>query len=225
MRTKDNSMGKIKVIIADDHQLFREGLKNLLSKESDVVVIAEAANGRQAVELTEQYEPDIVIMDLSMPILNGIEASKQILARVEDVRVIILSMNSDEFMVLETLKTGVSGYLLKDAAYEELIKAIRAVHMGKSYLSSDITSIVMSDFMRGGKEKASDDPFSILSPREREVLQLIAEGNTTKQISSILNVSIKTVDTHRQTIMKKLDVHSAVELTKYAIKMGIVSIK
>jgi len=214
----------IKVILADDHEMMRKGLRSLFEQEIDIEVIAEAENGRKAVELAWELQPDIIIMDVSMPDLNGIEATRQIKKDFPDIKVIALSMYTNERFILEMLKAGVSGYLLKDSAFEELIKAIRTVMLDRVHLSPEVTSIMLNEFMQKAQHK-DNTSFSVLTAREREVLQLIAEGNTTKKIASQLNVSVKTVDTHRQHIMEKLDIHNIAELTKYAIRLGLTSLE
>jgi two-component system, NarL family, response regulator NreC len=213
----------IRIILADDHKIMREGLRALLEKQQDFEVTAEAENGLEAVQLAKKLRPHIIIMDIGMPGLNGIEATRQIVADVPSVKVIALSMHSDKRFVIEMLKAGVCGYLLKDSASEELVSAIRTVLAGKPYLSPQITDVVLKDYL-GALSKAEPSAFTLLTPREREVLQLIAEGRTTKQIATALFVSVKTVDTHRQQLMEKLDLRSVAELTKYAIREGLTSL-
>ncbi len=214
----------IKIILADDHQIVRHGLRNLLELEPDMKVVAEAENGRAALQLAGELAPDIVIMDISMPGLNGIEATRQILSGTPQVKVIALSMHSDSSYVLNMLKAGASGYLLKDCALEELVKAVRTVVNRRTYLSPGISDIVIKDFI-GGWGGAGDSAYSVLTPREREVLQLITEGKTTNQIANSLCVSVKTVEAHRKQVMNKLGIHSVAELTKYAIRQGLTSLE
>jgi two-component system response regulator NreC len=217
-------MKKIKILLADDHRITRQGLRLLLEKESDMEVVAEADQGRTAVQLTAELSPNVVIMDVSMPDLNGMEATRQIVGRTENVKVIALSMHSDTLFVTEMLKSGVSGYLLKDCAFEELASAIRSVVSGKTYLSPSISDVVVNGYLhRLSKAEAASS--NILSDREREVLQMIAEGKTTKQIALKLHISVKTVETHRRKIMSKLNVFSVAELTKYAIRKGLTSLE
>lgn len=216
--------GNIKIVLADDHKIMRKGLRALIDSHSDLTVVEEADNGRIAVELARKLLPDIVIMDITMPDLNGIEATRQIIAELPHTKVIALSMHFDKEFVIAMLKVGALGYLLKDCAVEELICAIRAVMNNKIYLSRTISDIVIDDYMRS----LSKDEVSILSTltgREREVLQLIAEGKTTKEIASCLHVSINTIDTHRRQIMEKLDMHSIAELTKYAVRKGLTPLE
>ncbi len=216
-------MMKKRILLADDHQIVREGLRSLFAKEEDLEVVAEAENGRKAVRLALDLAPDIVVMDVAMPDLNGIEATRQILTKLPSTKVLALSIHSNKRFVVEVLKAGASGYLLKDCAFEELVHAIRAVLANQSYLSPEITGAVIDDVVRGAP--VSDDAASLrLSNREREVLQLLAEGKSAREIAQSLHVSVKTIDTHRRHIMKKLNLHSVAELTKYAIREGLTSI-
>jgi two-component system response regulator NreC len=216
--------GAIRIIVADDHQIVRQGLRLLLEAEPDMEVIAEADNGRKVLKKAQELLPDVIIMDLSMPELNGIEATRQILSGVPETKVIALSMHSDSLFVLNMIKAGASGYLLKDCALEELIKAIRTVVSRKTYLSPGISDILIRDFVTGW-QTTSSSAFSVLSTREREVLQLMAEGKTTNQIADGLCVSVKTVEAHRKQVMTKLGIHSVAELTKYAIRQGLTSLE
>jgi DNA-binding NarL/FixJ family response regulator len=210
----------IKILLADDHKITRQGLRSLLEKESDMEVVAEAEEGRTAVCLVRELSPDVVVMDVSMPDLNGMEATRQIVAELPNVKVIALSMHSDNLFVSEMLKSGASGYLLKDCAFEELARAIHVVVEGKTYLSPAISGVVVDDYLHhlARTESTSSE---VLTDREREVLQLIAEGNSTKQIALKLHISVKTVETHRRQIMSKLNIHTIAELTKYAIRQGL----
>ncbi len=210
----------IRVLLADDHTILRQGLAALLNSQGDMEVVAEAADGRAACELTGQLAPDVVIMDLSMPDLNGVEAARRIVDNHPSCRVLMLSMYSDKRFVARALSAGASGYLLKDCVDEELVRAIRAVVEGRTYLSPDIAGAVVGDYVSGNSAsgQATD-----LTPREKEVLQLLAEGHSTKQIATELGISPKTVETHRQRTMDKLDIHSVAELTKYAIREGLTS--
>jgi len=213
----------IKVLLADDHKIVRDGLRTLLEKNPDIIVAGEAEDGREALQMAQKLLPDVVVMDIAMPDLNGIEATRQILADRSAVRIIALSMHSDKRFVSEMLKAGASAYLLKDCAFEELITAIRTVMKGKIYLSPEIAGVVIGDYIKKDT-KADSSVFSLLSDREREVLQLLAEGKTTKEVASYLHVSVKTVETHRTNIMTKLDIHSIAELTKYAIREGLTTL-
>lgn len=214
----------IRVLLADDHKIIREGLRALIENQSDMQVIAESPDGRTAVQLSQQLSPDVVIMDIAMPDLNGIEATRQITASSSGVKVIALSMRSDRRFVAEMLKAGASGYLLKDCAFENLAYAIRAVIEDQTYLSPQIANVVVEDYIHRLSE-AGGSAFSILSAREREVLQLLAEGRTTNEIALHLHVSVKTIETHRRNIMKKLDIYSMAELTKYAVREGLTSLQ
>jgi two-component system, NarL family, response regulator NreC len=211
-------------LIADDHRIVREGLQSLVEKENDLEVIGVAANGRQALVLTLRQKPDVVIMDIAMPELNGIDATRQILDEVPGVKVIALSMHSEKQFVEGMLRAGVAGYLLKESAFEELIKAIRVVCTGKKYLSQDVTDIVLRDYLSPADEKDSEQTPD-LTLREREVLQLLAEGRAMKEIAGRLNISVKTVESHRKNIMDKLNLNTVAELTKYAVRRGLTAIE
>ena len=214
----------IRILLADDHKIIREGLRSLIEKQDDMEVIDEAGDGRTTVQLAQQLSPDVIIMDIAMPDLNGMEATRQITVQSRDIKVIALSMHSDRHFVAEMFRAGASGYLLKDCAFEDLVHAIRRVVENQSYLSPEIANVVIEDYVHR-LSAAESSVFSILSPREREVLQLLAEGKTTKQLAAQLHVSIKTIETHRSNIMTKLDIHSTAELTKYAIREGITSLE
>ena len=213
----------LRILLADDHRIMREGLRSLLEKQPDTEVIAEAENGRTTVQMSRRFKPDVVLMDIIMPDLNGIEATRQILAELPDIKVIALSMHSDKKFVVEMLGAGASGYLLKDTAFEELGKALHTVVNNRTYLSPKIAGLMAEDYSPSSATKDSlVSP--VLTNREREVIQLLAEGKTTKQIASLLNVSVKTVETHRKKIMDKLGTNSVAELTKYAIREGLTSL-
>jgi DNA-binding NarL/FixJ family response regulator len=214
---------KLRILLADDHKIVRDGLRNLLEKDPEIVVVGEAEDGREALQLARRLSPDVVVMDIAMPDLNGIEATRQILAEMQKIKIVALSMHSDKRYVSEMLKAGTSGYLLKDCAFEELITAIRTIARGKIYLSPGIAGVVLEDYIRTGSSAATS-AFSLLSDREREVLQLMAEGRTTKEVAAHLHVSVKTIETHRTHIMAKLDIHSIAALTKYAIREGLTSL-
>jgi DNA-binding NarL/FixJ family response regulator len=212
-----------RVILADDHQLLRAGLRSLLVKERDLEVVAEASDGRQAVELVIQHNPDLAILDIGMPNLNGIDAARQIRESSPHTRVIALSMHASAQFVGRMLEAGASGYLLKEAAYEELVQAIKTVFAGHVYLSRGITGVVVDDYVRR-LAVAPRVEAAKLTPREREIAQMIAEGRSTKEIAGHLHVSVKTVETHRQHIMEKLKIDSVAELTKYAIREGLTEL-
>jgi DNA-binding NarL/FixJ family response regulator len=207
----------IRVLLVDDHKIVREGLRSILQHDLKMDVIAQADTGAAAVELAATLNPDLVIMDISMPDLNGMEATRRILGENPSMKVIALSMHSDERFVAEMLKAGASAYLLKECALDELDRAIHAVMASQTYISPAIAGAVVKDYLQHLAKKQS----SVLTPREREVLQLIAEGKSAKQAAFQLNVSVKTVETHRKHIMEKLDIFTVAELTKYAIRAGV----
>jgi len=213
----------IKILLADDHKITRDGLKALLENQKNMTVVGEAENGRLAVRLAGELKPDIVVMDINMPELNGIEATRQIVAEHSGAKIIALSMYSDKRYVVGMLKAGVSGYLLKNCAFDELVAAISAVMNNQNYMSQKIAGTVMKEYA-SILETSDSSPASQLSAREREVLQLIAEGMKTKDIADRIHVSIKTVETHRQQIMRKLNVTSIAELTKIALREGLTSL-
>lgn len=214
----------IRILLVDDHKITRDGLRAMFEKLPDTEVVGEAESGREAVRLTKELKPAVIIMDISMPDLNGIDATRQILAESPKIKVIALSMYSDRRYVIGMLKAGVSGYLLKSCAFDELANAVNAVVKNRSYISPQIAETVMQDYTR---KLTIDDTSTVsaLTPREREVLQLIAEGLTSTQIASRLFVSEKTVSTHRRQIMEKLNIYSIAELTKYALKEGLTSLE
>jgi DNA-binding NarL/FixJ family response regulator len=211
------------VMIVDDHQIVRDGLKAILHNEENIVVTAEADNGRTALKLIKELNPEIVIMDIAMPDMNGIDATRRISAEHPDVKVLILSMHHDKRMVIEVFNAGARGYLLKECASDELLRAIRTLLQGETYLSPKISSIVVKGLKKQQKEEITSDIFS-LSSREREVLQLLAEGKSMKEIAFTLDVSIKTVEAFRKRLMDKLKVNSIAELTKIAIREGLTSL-
>ena len=212
----------IRIIIADDHTIVRHGLTKLLQQEKDVEIVAQAQNGHSTLELARELSPDIIVMDVGMPDLNGIDATRQILRENPKIKVLALSMHSGRKFVVAMLKAGASGYLLKDCALEELTTALQTIMSGKVYLSPTITDIVVDSYVRQPSEP-EQSAFSVLSQREREVLQLMAEGNTTKQIALRLHISPKTVEGHRLRLMSKLNIDNVAQLTKYAIQEGLTS--
>ena len=211
------SSGVIKILLADDHTIVRQGLKLILAAHADMQVLGEAANGREAVELAAKLHPDIVLMDVAMPELNGIEATRQMVAANARIRILVLSMHKESVYVREILRAGARGYILKDAIDTELLTAIRSVARGDGYISPAVSGALLNDF-RGN----AANPVDLLSPREREVLQLIAEGKTNKEIATRLNLSVYTVDSHRGKVMEKLNLHSTGELVRFALKQGLV---
>jgi DNA-binding NarL/FixJ family response regulator len=214
---------KMRILLADDHQMVREGLKGLLELVLGAEVVGEAGDGRTALDMARKLEPDIIVMDVGMPGLNGIEATRQILGDRPDTRVIALSMHSEKRFVLGMLDAGASGYVLKESAIDELTKAIETVAAGQTYLSPKIAATVVDALRMKGEPSDATQPAASLTPREREVLQLIAEGQTTKEIAEGLHVSVKTVEAHRRGIMEKLDLHNVAQLTRYAIREGLSS--
>ncbi len=214
----------LRILLADDHQLFRDGLRTLLGQQANMEVVGEAIDGPSAVEAAGRLRPDILLMDISMSGLNGIEATRRILGDGSTTRVIMLSMHADQRYVNEALRAGALGYVLKDSAIGELLAAIRTVAQGRRYLSGTLADRVIGEYI-GLSGERSPSAFSTLSPRERQVLQLLAEGKSTKEMAAQLRVSVKTVETHRKQIMDKLDIHSVAELTKYAIREGITPLE
>jgi len=210
----------IRVLLADDHKIVREGLMSLLEKEPDIDVVAMADNGRTAVQFAGELKPDVAVLDIGMPEMNGIEAIRRISHDDPEIKVLTLSMHSARRFVTEALSAGAKGYMLKDCAVEELVRAIRTVASNETYLSPKVAGLIVRDYLKHSPDSAQSHDY-LLSTREREVLQLIAEGESTKEIAFKLSVSIKTIETHRQQIMKKLNLHSVAELTRYAIREGL----
>ncbi len=215
-------MKPIRILLADDHHILRDGLRLLLERQSGFEVVAEAADGRDAVRQAQQSCPDVVIMDIAMPELNGIEATRCIKERCEGTAVIILSMYYDESYVVRALRAGARGYLLKDSLKNDLIAAVRAVVQGQSHFSPKVSQLLQEDYFRELTDKQKEDSFELLTPREREILQLAAEGKSNKDIANLLNLSLYTVDTHRSRILHKLNLHSVPELILYAVRKGII---
>jgi two-component system, NarL family, response regulator NreC len=216
-------MRKIRILLADDHQLMRSGLRLLIEQQPDLAVVGEAADGREAVAMAKSLRPDVVVMDIAMPNLNGIEAAHQITQNQPEIAVIMLSMHPDESYVLRALKSGAKGYLLKDSAESDLIQAIRAVAQGKSFFSPAVSKVLLDDYVRKLKRSGAEDAYDLLTSREREILQLVAEGKSNKDVANLLNLSVYTVETHRSNIMQKLHLKGVPELTLYAVRKGIIS--
>lgn len=216
-------MKPTRILLADDHTVVRKGLRLLLENHPGFQVVADAATGREAVNLAEQQEPDVVVMDIAMPILNGIEAARQICAKLPHTAVVFLSMHSDESYVLRALKAGARAYLLKDSAEQDLISAVEAVSEGKAFFSPAISKMLIEDYMRQMQERKVEDSYELLTTREREILQLLAEGKNNKEVATLLNLSLYTVETHRSNIFQKLNLHSGAELILYAIRKGVIS--
>jgi two-component system response regulator NreC len=215
--------GVIRILLADDHTVVRKGLRLLLESQPGFSVIADASDGREAVALAEQHTPDVVVMDVAMPTLNGIEAARQIVAKLSRTAIVFLSMHSDEAYVLKALKAGGRGYLLKDSAENDLISAIKAVNEGKAFFSPSISKMLVEDYVRQMKERDVEDSYELLTSREHEILQLLAEGKNNKDVAGLLNLSLYTVETHRANIFQKLNLHSTAELILYAVRKGVIS--
>ena len=216
-------MKTIRIVLADDHTVVRKGLRLLLESQPGFAVVADAADGREAVALAQQHAPDVVLLDIAMPGLNGIEAARQISSRLPQTAIVFLSMHSDEGYVLKALKSGARAYLLKDSAEYDLIAAIKAVSDGKAFFSPAISKMLVEDYVRQMREREVEDSYELLTTREREVLQLLAEGKNNKEVAAILNLSLYTVETHRSNIFQKLNLHSGAELILYAVRKGVIS--
>ena len=212
----------IRIVLADDHAIVRHGISRAIQQHEDIEVVGQTSDGLSTIDMVRELQPDVVLMDIAMPDINGIEATRQIVRDHPDVKIIALSMHSAKKFITEMLKAGASGYLLKDCEFEELVNAVREVISGKTYISPAIADVVVENFIRSSEEQGSS-AFSSLSNREREVLQLMAEGNTTKQIGLLLHISPKTVEAHRLRVMNKLDIDNVAQLTKYAIQEGLTS--
>ena len=216
-------MSAVRILVADDHGVVRKGLRLILERHDGLEVIGEAADGREAVRLAEELSPDIVIMDVGMPRLNGIDATAQILHRNPRAGVIILSMHSDEGYIVRALSAGAKGYLLKDSAEEDLIQAVRIVAQGRPFFSPRITQTLLDDYVRQLRQKGLQDSYDLLTEREKEVLQLISEGKSNKEVATILDLSVYTVETHRTNLMQKLNLHNTAEIVLYAVRKKIIS--
>jgi DNA-binding NarL/FixJ family response regulator len=216
-------MARLRLLLADDHTLMRQGLRKIIEERRDWEVVGEAGDGRTAVQLAIDLKPDIVVLDIGMPLLNGIETTRQIVRKVPSARVLILSMHADEPYVTQAIRSGASGYLLKDSAGSDLINAVVAVSVGKSFFSPPVAKVMLDDYVRQLAEKGIEDRYESLSEREREIFQLIAEGHTNKGIADLLSISPATVETHRAHILQKLDVHNTAELVLYAVRRGVIS--
>ena len=216
-------MKKLRILLADDHIVMRTGLRALLERQPNLEVVGESENGRNAVEQAASLTPDVVVMDVGMPVLNGIEATKLIVTENPTTSVVILSMHSDESYVMRALKAGARGYLLKDSAPADLLSAIQAVSQNKSFFSPKVSRILAEDYVRVLKQKGAVDSYDLLTGREREILQLLAEGKANKEVATALNISPYTVETHRKHILEKLNLHNPAELILYAVRKGIIS--
>jgi two-component system response regulator NreC len=215
--------GALRILVADDHTIIRSGLRMLLERQLGFAVVGEAADGRQAVEMARGLRPDVAMLDIAMPNLNGIEAARQICAELPKTRIVILSVHSDEAYVLKALKAGARGYLLKDSAESDIINAVRVVGAGKAFFSPEISRLLVEDYVRQLQHRGMDDSYELLTTREREILQLLAEGKANKDIAAMFNLSVYTVETHRSHILQKLNLHSLAELILYAVRKGVIS--
>jgi two-component system, NarL family, response regulator NreC len=216
-------METIRILLADDHTVVRDGLRALVEKQPDMAVVGEAADGRDTIRLAEEQSPDVIIMDIAMPNMNGIEATRRITTSNPRTAVLILSMHQDESYVLRSLKAGAKGYLLKESVRSDIIEAIRAVVHGRSFLTRKVSRILQEDYVREMERRGLEDSYELLTDREREILQLVAEGRTNKEVASLLNISLTTVETHRTHILQKLNLHSIPELILYAVRKGIIA--
>jgi two-component system response regulator NreC len=216
-------MSDIRIILADDHLVIRRGLRLVLEREPGFCVVGEAADGKEAIQLAESLTPDVAVLDVAMPNLNGIESARQITAASPHTAVVMLSMHSDESYVLRALNAGARGYLLKDSPEEDLIAAIKAVSHGKAYFSPAISRVLVDDYVRQMRKRNVEDSYELLTAREREILQLLAEGKSNKDLAARLNLSVYTVETHRSNLMEKLNLHGIPELILYAVRKGIIS--
>jgi two-component system, NarL family, response regulator NreC len=214
---------QIRILLADDHTVMRRGLRLLLESQPEFSVVAEASDGRQAVQQAEAMLPDVAVMDIAMPNLSGIEAAQRIASAQPNTAIVILSMHSDEGYVLRALKVGAKGYLLKDSAEGDLIEAIKAVHQGKTFFSPEISKMLVEDYVREIRTRGAEDTYDLLTSREREILQLLAERKSNKEIAQALNISVYTIETHRRNLHEKLNLHSLAELILYAVRKGIIS--
>ncbi|SPE39816.1 Oxygen regulatory protein NreC [Candidatus Sulfopaludibacter sp. SbA3] len=215
-------MSPIRILLADDHSVMRTGLRLVLERQEDFLVVAEASDGREAVALAQQHKPDVVVMDVTMPNLNGIEAARQIGTALPQTSIVMLSMHSDESYVLRALKAGARGYLLKESAESDLISAVRTVHAGKAFFSPAVSRMLVEDYVRELKDREIEDSYDLLTTREREILQLVAEGKSNKDVANLLNLSLYTVETHRGNLMEKLNLHTVPELILYAVRKGVI---
>ncbi len=216
-------MAKLRIVLADDHTIVRQGLRKILEAQPEWWVVAEASDGREAVRQALAHQPDVLILDIGMPLLNGIEATRQVVRRLPRIGVVILSMHSDESYILQALQAGARAYLLKDSADTDLIRGVAAAVAGKSFFSPAVARVMLDDYLRHLAQKGIVDRYESLSEREREIFQLVAEGHSNKEIADLLSVSPSTVETHRTHILQKLDVHSTAELVLYAVRRGVIS--
>jgi two-component system response regulator NreC len=216
-------MPRLRIVLGDDHTLLRQGLRKILEERPDWQVVAEAGDGREAVRQIVAVRPDVAILDIGMPLLNGIDATRQVVRRLPECRILILSMHANEAYIIQALKAGAKGYMLKDSADTDLIRGVSSVAAGKSFFSPDVAKVMLDDYVRHLAEKGIVDRYDSLSEREREIFQLVAEGRSNKEVAELLSVSPATVETHRAHILQKLDVHNTAELVLYAVRRGVIS--
>ncbi|MEN6534054.1 MAG: response regulator transcription factor [Bryobacteraceae bacterium] len=216
-------MSEIRVLLADDHGVVRKGLRYLLQKSPDVTIVGEACDGREAVTMAEELGPDVIVMDIAMPMLNGIDATAQIVKKNSRAGIIILSMHSDESYLVRALSAGARGYLLKDSAENDLLRAVQAVSQGRPFFSPKIAQTLLDDYMRRLRQEHLEDSYDLLTDREKEILQLLAEGKSNKEAATLLDLSLYTVETHRAHIMQKLNLHNTAEIVLYAVRKKIIS--
>jgi two-component system response regulator NreC len=216
-------MPRLRIVLGDDHTLLRQGLRKILEERPDWQVVAEAGDGREAVRQIVAVRPDVAILDIGMPLLNGIDATRQVVRRLPECRILILSMHANEAYIIQALKAGAKGYMLKDSADTDLIRGVSSVAAGKSFFSPDVAKVMLDDYVRHLAEKGIVDRYDSLSEREREIFQLVAEGRSNKDVAELLSVSPATVETHRAHILQKLDVHNTAELVLYAVRRGVIS--
>lgn len=219
---KEPTVAKLRVFLVDDHTVVRQGLRRILESDDEIEIVGEAGDGRSAVDMVQRMRPHVVVMDIALPELNGIEATRQIIKRVDGTKVLMLTMHSDDVYVRQSLKAGARGYLLKDSEDLDLIKAVKAVGQGGSFFSPAVSKVLLAGYLGDATGKDVDDTVALLTDREREVLQLIAEGKTNKEVANLLSVSINTVETHRKHVMEKLDLHNTAELVRFAVRKKIV---
>ncbi len=216
-------MSEIRVLLADDHGVVRKGLRYLLQKSPDVTIVGEACDGREAVTMAEELDPDVIVMDIAMPMLNGIDATAQIVKKNSRAGIIILSMHSDESYLVRALSAGARGYLLKDSAENDLLRAVQAVSQGRPFFSPQIAQTLLDDYMRRLRQEHLEDSYDLLTDREKEILQLLAEGKSNKEAATLLDLSLYTVETHRAHIMQKLNLHNTAEIVLYAVRKKIIA--